>query len=204
MKLGIISDIHASLEALEKALVILQREGVDNIVCAGDLVERGKEGDAVVALIQSRQIPCVLGNHDESALRKHAPENLKPEITLASDTIDYLGTLPFLWRFEWEHWRILLLHSTLESNREYLYIHSPTRKFKLMAREAAADIIIHGHTHEPSHAKFMGVHFFNPGSVYQGYARSSHTCATLTLPKLDFQVFHIETGALVEDVPYVR
>jgi len=69
MKLGLISDIHADYPSLVKALRIFKRVGVNKILCAGDLVEKGDNGNEVVALIHRLKIPCVLGNHDENGNR---------------------------------------------------------------------------------------------------------------------------------------
>ena len=70
MRLGLIADIHADPRALEATLRHLEALGVDQIVCAGDLVGYGSEPDAVVALIRDRAIPCIRGNHDRWALER--------------------------------------------------------------------------------------------------------------------------------------
>lgn len=57
MKTGIISDIHAQYDSLEKALAILEREAVDEILYAGDLVEKGKDGDRVIPTLIERTPP---------------------------------------------------------------------------------------------------------------------------------------------------
>lgn len=44
VRIGLISDIHADYEGLQNALALLDRLGVDRILCAGDLVERGMGG----------------------------------------------------------------------------------------------------------------------------------------------------------------
>ena len=37
MRVAIIADIHANLEALEAALIAIEREGIDRIICLGTL-----------------------------------------------------------------------------------------------------------------------------------------------------------------------
>src|SRR3954465_13757067 len=110
MKIGIISDIHGHLAPLEKALALLDRLGVEQIVCAGDLVGEGYEGDAVVKLLQARQIPCVLGNHDEEAFgdqawlrrqQRHTPDTSN-RLLLDSRTVAHVSSLPLTLSFEWE------------------------------------------------------------------------------------------------------
>jgi predicted phosphodiesterase len=67
LRIGLLADIHANYPSLIKALQIFKQAKVDKILCAGDLVEKGEQGDEVVALIRELNIPCVLGNHDEMA-----------------------------------------------------------------------------------------------------------------------------------------
>lgn len=210
LKLGIVSDIHADFQSLRMALDIFEREGVEKIVCAGDLTERGVEGDAVVRLIRERNIPCVQGNHDRDVpfnldlLRKNMNVN-HPDVKirlLTDETLAYLHTLPDTYRFAEEWMRILVAHGTPTSKDEYLFSNSPAMKYRIIMDEADADVIILGHTHSPMQVKCRGVRFYNPGSVAKDEERSSHTCAVLTLPECEYQVFKIATGKRV-DVPMV-
>jgi predicted phosphodiesterase len=67
--IGIISDVHADVEALRAALGHMQRLGCRRIVCAGDMVDYGHFPEATVALMIERKIPCARGNHDRWAVR---------------------------------------------------------------------------------------------------------------------------------------
>jgi diadenosine tetraphosphatase ApaH/serine/threonine PP2A family protein phosphatase len=67
-KIGIISDIHGNLHALQSTLDTLEEIGVDRIVCCGDLVGYGAHPNEVVELIRERNIPAIAGNHDHAAL----------------------------------------------------------------------------------------------------------------------------------------
>jgi predicted phosphodiesterase len=127
MILGLISDIHANLNSLKMALDILAGQKVDKILCAGDLVEKGPDGDAVVQLLLERDIPCVLGNHDEAApsnqqwLREKCDLN-HPNVRtrlLNETTIVYLETLPFSLRFSFENKRILLVQRLPTNSRHF-------------------------------------------------------------------------------------
>jgi predicted phosphodiesterase len=62
---AIISDIHGNHAGLVAALADIDRQGCDQIVCLGDLVEGGPDDEAVIETLQQRAIPCVRGNHDE-------------------------------------------------------------------------------------------------------------------------------------------
>lgn len=70
--LAILSDLHGDAEALRDALVTIDRLGIDEIWCAGDLVDDGDAADEVVRMLDDRGIPTILGNHDRWALEKRA------------------------------------------------------------------------------------------------------------------------------------
>ena len=64
MRLGIVSDIHANIEALQAAFRALDVDGVDRTVCLGDVVGYGASPNETCALIRQRVAHTILGNHD--------------------------------------------------------------------------------------------------------------------------------------------
>ena len=70
VKLGLISDVHGDMTALELAWAHLTVLGADRIVCAGDLVGYGPYPDRAVVFLQAHKIASVRGNHDRWALQR--------------------------------------------------------------------------------------------------------------------------------------
>lgn len=68
MRLAIISDIHANLEALTRAFEVIDGERVDDIVCLGDIVGYGANPNECLDLVRSRCSTILLGNHDAAAV----------------------------------------------------------------------------------------------------------------------------------------
>jgi predicted phosphodiesterase len=68
MRFGIISDIHANLEALEAALAWLDTQSVDEIVCLGDVVGYGPDPLECCRLVRARAKVCLMGNHDAAVV----------------------------------------------------------------------------------------------------------------------------------------
>lgn len=204
MRIGILSDIHANLPALEAAFQVFQTQGVDRVICAGDLVEKGEHGDEVVAMLEESWVPCVMGNHDENAVIHAETEPLYEEdnkLPLQERTISFLRNLPHQRQYEWEGYSLMIAHATPTSLHANLFRDPKTgqfaKAFKKSLLRSSIDILILGHTHTPLHAHFRGIQIFNPGSVCVGRTRDSHTCAILDLPACDFEVFSLKSGNVI-------
>lgn len=192
MLLGIISDIHADYDALAIALDVLIAKGVDKIVCLGDVVEKGTQGDACAEKLHSWLIPCVRGNHDELAIANQGYTDDPRWHDLKPSTLSYLTQLPLTRYYVYEGYRILLCHGTPTDNWDYLSLEmASAKKFKAVAATSDADIVLVGHSHIPMDVTYAGVRFLNPGSVCGKYSRGSRTCATLNLPDLSFHIIEI-------------
>ncbi|MBC02194.1 MAG: phosphoesterase [Phycisphaerae bacterium] len=68
MRTAIISDIHGNLEALKTVLADIDRRGVDEIVCLGDILGYGPDPLQCVDLVAERCAWSLLGNHDYAVL----------------------------------------------------------------------------------------------------------------------------------------
>lgn len=103
MKIGLIGDIHANIDALEAVLKEMEGQDVTRIYCAGDIVGYGACPQECIDLIRSRNIPSVMGNHDcytsqiggNWAIRAVAKEAIYwTQTQLKRDYIDWLAALP--------------------------------------------------------------------------------------------------------------
>ncbi len=68
MLLGIISDIHGNLPALEAVLADVAEHSPDEIWCLGDVVGYGASPDECTALVADRCARSIAGNHDLAVL----------------------------------------------------------------------------------------------------------------------------------------
>ncbi len=76
-RVAIISDIHASLEALEAVLADVDRRGVSEVLCLGD-------PEACIDLVRGRCSVCLCGNHDWAVANSAVGFN-----QMARQAIDY-------------------------------------------------------------------------------------------------------------------
>lgn len=67
-RIGIFSDIHGNVHALQSVLAELDKREVDFVLCCGDVVGYGGNPNECVELLRERNIPTIAGNHDHAAL----------------------------------------------------------------------------------------------------------------------------------------
>jgi len=70
VRIGVISDIHGNLEALEAVVAVLRDKGATQFVCCGDIVGYGSDPNLCVEAIRRMRCTCVAGNHDYGAIGK--------------------------------------------------------------------------------------------------------------------------------------
>ena len=70
MRYGIISDVHANLEALEATLRALEAYQIDQLVCLGDVVGYGANPNECCDLIRQYATHTTLGNHDAAVAER--------------------------------------------------------------------------------------------------------------------------------------
>src|SRR6476661_8123002 len=62
--IAIVSDIHSNLEALTAVLAEIERRGVEEIVCLGDVIGYGPNPLECLDLVRQRCKVSLMGNHD--------------------------------------------------------------------------------------------------------------------------------------------
>ncbi len=192
MKLGIIADIHADHRALTKALDRWNKdEGVDAIVCAGDVVGKGPMPNQAAALMGYHKIPNVLGNHDQRSLEKGFAKSGGQLVALNQEALDYLGQTPATQTWSWEGVRVMAAHGTPSCNRTYVFAQDVPERLHQDLAVKPPDVLILGHTHKPMCIRVGQTLVVNPGSVCLLKRQDSHTCAILELPSLDFRVLSL-------------
>ena len=155
MRLGLLSDVHANLHALDAVLERLAAEGVDAYVCAGDLVGYGPEPDECVARIAALPGVCVVGNHDLIALGRLTTDRCIPLAReslqwtadrLAPAAREVLERLPATASLG----RVTVAHGSLSDPQEYV---RRAEQFRAQLDQLAiaapdAEILVLGHTHQ--------------------------------------------------------
>ena len=170
MQLGLISDIHANLPALEA--VLDDMPSVDDIICAGDIVGYNPWPRECLKRAQSVSSLVVQGNHDRNVETPHRYEHnemahagLKlAQQELTDSQRKCLSELPERTEFADDAYR--LVHSHPDPTRLGSYVR-PAQFSKMRPYLDDHVGIVLGHTHIQHKATIDGRLIVNPGSVGQ-------------------------------------
>ena len=184
MKIGIITDIHSNIQALNAVLNEFDKIKVDKIICCGDIIGIGINPEETVQKLMSKKeiLIAVKGNHEQYLLNGLPKEIHDDKRKMSSEEIK---------NHEWNHGKLseeskkflneLELSECIKiGNKRFYIIHYPTNKdgtykkhiknpnileSKEMFKEVDADIFLFGHTHTYSINNDDNKWYINTGSL---------------------------------------
>ncbi len=159
MKLALLSDIHANIQAFVACLAHAREQGSQQFALLGDLVGYGADPVAVVELAQQLADAGALlvkGNHDELAVTPPAQVLTVGDITaawthaqLSDSQLRFLDQLPLTLQQD----SILLVHASVDEPAQWNYVYEERAAgSSLDAAAAFADVrhVFCGHVHMQS------------------------------------------------------
>ena len=192
MKLALLSDIHANIQALDACLAHAREQGAQRFALLGDLVGYGADPSAVaqraMALAQDGAL-LIKGNHDQLAVNPPLEARTIGDSTAAwtHSQLDaserrFLQALPMTLRFE----SILLVHASAEAPELWRYVYD--RQAAALSLDAAClhdgvHYVFGGHVHLQTlyyRGLGPGLTMFNPlPGASIPVARHRHWLATI-------------------------
>jgi len=172
MRLALISDVHSNLHALKEIERAIERDDIDLVVCAGDIVGYCAFPNECCRIVQDIADHVVLGNHDIAAstrtvtsMNPYASEAAKWTSTkLNASSRDFLSSLGTVRKFVSDNVSIAMYHGSPRNVDEYIYEEDlDERTFG----SETADVIVLGHTHVPFIREIGKRLVINPGAVGQ-------------------------------------
>ena len=139
MKIAIISDVHNNEVNLEKSLVLSKKEGIENLICCGDLASR--ETLDFLADNFSGNIYLVFGNMDDEHMGDFKYVDNYRNVSIFAE----FGELEF-------------------DKKKIAFVHYPDIAKKL-ARSGKYSFVFYGHTHKPWEEMIGQCKMLNPGCV---------------------------------------
>lgn len=161
-RFAIVSDLHSNLEAVLAVFKEIQKEGIHDIYCLGDVIGYGPNPNELLSLAKKFKF-TILGNHDEAVLNGKELEDFNPiaaeavlwtkdEISyptvskeLSDENRSYLQKMKKMVIKD----RSLFAHGSALNNMEYIMNYFDSlESFKYMEQHKI-NVCFVGHTHRP-------------------------------------------------------
>ena len=185
-KIAILADVHGNLPALEAVLEEIATEGIERIICLGDLATLGPQPHEVIARLRGLGCPVVMGNTDADLLALQRNENTTGSnwgnddfdfdrwcaAQLTDDDLAFLQTFqPTISMSLVDEMTLLCYHGSPRSYDERITAETTDAALHEMLAETPAQLYAGGHTHQQLVRRYRDVLVLNPGTV--GFAKDA-------------------------------
>jgi predicted phosphodiesterase len=182
MRIGLISDIHGNRFGLEPVLADLDRQGVDRIVCLGDICF-GPQAHECLAIVRDLGCPVVLGNWDAWSTDGFPPADdplgaMLYEIgawwarLLTPEDHEFVSTfVPTLDVALDESTTMHCFHGSPKSFSDWIFSTTPDEELGPLFDGIEAQLLVGGHTHLQMLRRYGRQVIVNPGSVGQPFSQ---------------------------------
>jgi len=175
VKIGVFSDVHGNLEALNAVLGAMEQDGAERIWCLGDIVGYGANPNECAERVRATAEAVVLGNHDAACAGAEPAEHFNPQARDAVQwTSRHLTDASRAWLRELPltitHGDILLVHASPDDPAGWHYIHPHMKQGDMIQAFAALTVraAFVGHSHQPlilvhrerQYFRFLGDHLY--------------------------------------------
>jgi predicted phosphodiesterase len=151
MRIAILSDLHANLEATEAVLADAREHGCTEFVCLGDVVGYNANPRECVEMVRNLNCPVVKGNHDEQAALGESSRDFN---ALAQAAIDWTREQLNYQDKQWLHglplseqvWDFTIVHASLCSPERWDYVFNSLDAAGSLACQETP-VCFFGHTH---------------------------------------------------------
>ncbi|MFD3157291.1 metallophosphoesterase family protein [Haloimpatiens sp. FM7330] len=180
MKIGIFTDVHNNVIALNSILELFKEKGCDEILCCGDIIGIGPFPEETVQRIKSlKNIKCVLGNHEKyliNGIKKPYSDDMNEDeclhhkwehSLLSDDSKKYIKQLPYRLHLNRGGTKISVVHYSINEANKYInFTPNPSiTDCEKMFSNIEADIILYGHDHNGSIVYGNDKMYINCGSL---------------------------------------
>jgi predicted phosphodiesterase len=210
VRTALVSDVHGNAVAFRAVVDELDREGIDRVVCLGDMLQGGPEPAACHDLLRERGWPVVLGNADAFLIDPTTAEGSQEPITqpqldkqawalerIGPERAAEVAVWPITVEADLGHGRTLLAFHAVPSSYETLvFPTTPAAEFRAVLGELTADVAACGHIHLPYVRRLGATLVLNPGSVGLAYDHEQDEETFRLDPWASYAVVTSSAGAL--------
>jgi putative phosphoesterase len=212
--LGVISDIHGNLPALEAVVAELEREQVDELVCLGD-VALGPQPKQTLGQVRALGCPVVMGNWDAWALdgfpeaqgelwRRFVEQGRWWARMLSSEDRAFIGTFQQQVELQVGGADVLGFHGSPSSFDDMILATTPHEELLRLLGGCEQPLLLCGHSHVQLLRVVDGRLLVNPGSVGLPFCGVPLGEPQLISPWAEYALVRIDNGRVSVDLRRTR
>jgi len=227
MKIAVLSDIHANIDALEAVFSSSAFAQADCVLIAGDLIGYYFDPRECLDLLLSCKKPLYIirGNHEEMLLAGSRSANALAKITekygpgikialeqFSTRQVNWVANLPHPLFINELECQILLCHGSPSNINNYVYPNSPIEVI-VNSLDILPQVLVMGHTHYPMVRYQKSCLIVNPGSVGQPRNRSpgahwalidtGSMCVKFQVEEYDSTILQAKCVQFAPSLPYL-
>ena len=228
MRVGIISDVHGNLVALDSVLAELQQQNaVDTIVCLGDLAATGPRPHETLDRLRSLKVPIVKGNRDEFLLCVGSYSKTRPNAAnddysrrireidqwcrtrLTENDLEYIRSFPDTLSMPIaanNNEKLLCFHGSPKSNTDLITAETPDGELDLKLEGHTSRLMAGGHTHVQMFRRYNESAIVNPGSIGQAIEKfvSASSKRIRRVPRAEYAIIECNEQGVLAKVELLR
>lgn len=199
-RIALISDIHGNEIALQGVIRSIRAQGVDELVCLGDVATLGVAPAEVLDMLRMEGCPCIAGNHDDYLLGAsledgHASTSVLRDAILWCRDVVSRPQLEFVRTFGdgltlplGKQHRLQLFHGSPSSNLVNLLPDTSAQALEQLLGEGRSEVMAGGHTHIQMLRQHQGSLLINPGSVGAPFREYPVAGPPVILPHAEYAI----------------
>lgn len=227
MKIGIITDIHSNIKALNAVLDEFDKTKVDKIISCGDIIGIGPNPEETVqALISKKNILIsVRGNHEQYLInglpkevhdnkRKMSDDEIKNhrwnQNQLSNESKEFIKKLKVSNIVQVENKKIYIVHYPIDEKFKYKkFMKFPNiKENENMFQDIDADIFLYGHTHTTCINNRKDKWYINCGSLGCPMKSNIANAGILTISgnEINYKQLNVEydVNEVIEEIEKVK
>ena len=106
-------------------------------------------------------------------------------------------------RFDQERFLTIENKRIFVTHGHFYHIYDGYDELLKKAKKLKCDIVLHGHTHIPTHQIIDDIHFINPGSILfnrGSYGFGTYALLTINQDQIEVHFYHHETDEIVDEI----
>jgi predicted phosphodiesterase len=170
---GVIGDVHAEHERLDRALEFFAGQGVDVILCTGDLADGSGSVDVCCDLLRQSGAVTVAGNHDRWLLNDQVRhiDGAHQRSEISPESISYIESLSQTETLDTPDGELLLCHGVADNDLRKVWPGTErmpierSHELDTLVDQGQLRYIVNGHLHYRVIIDFQELTLINAGTL---------------------------------------